>query len=93
MVYDLESGEARIIAAGHLDPHVASGRWVYWLMSAEEPLRIYDLKMDRLLTVAEPGRNENLQSVALYGNTIVWYRDLDFEHAPSDGLLQWRTLP
>ena len=34
VVYDMESGDEKIIAAGHLDPHVANGRWVYWLMSA-----------------------------------------------------------
>lgn len=93
VVYDMESGETRIIAAGHLDPHVASSRWVYWLMSAKEPLRVYDLHTDSLLTVAEPGENENLQNVVLHDDIITWRRDLDFEHAPSDGLLQWRTLP
>ena len=93
VVYDIESGDEKIIAAGHLDPHVANGRWVYWLMSAKEPLRVYDLKTDRLLTVAEPGENENLESVAVYDDTIAWYRNLDFEHAaPVDGLLEWRTL-
>lgn len=93
VVYDIETGDERIIAAGHPDPHVANNRWVYWLSGAKEPIRVYDLQTHRLLTVAEPGVNENLQNVVVYGDMVAWYRDLDFEHAPSNGILEWRNLP
>jgi len=95
VVYNLQSGERRIVHHGFGEPvvrHRQAGRWLYWY--PPEPLTVYDLETDRMLIVTTPGENEIIRDVAIYDNMIAWARDLDPSTATvHDSVLEWRTLP
>ena len=97
VVYNLQSGERRIVQNGFGEPrvrHRQAGRWLYWFPSSQEPLIVYHVETDRMLTVATPGENETIRDVAIYDNMIAWARDLDPSTAAvHDSVLEWRTLP
>ncbi len=94
VIYDLRSGQRFKIKHDERLAGQVFGHWLCWRPSAREPLYVYDLEAEQTLVVVTPGENENIEAVRIYGNTIVWCRNLDFEHsAPHDYLLEWRTLP
>jgi hypothetical protein len=46
-----------------------------------------------LIPVATPGSNEDIVSVAVFGNMVAWCRNLNFRTAEVQGsLIEWRGL-
>jgi hypothetical protein len=76
-----------------LDPEIA-GHWLYWRPSVFGSFYVYNLETNQMLTVATPGENETIGTVAVNQHMAAWLRDLDFKDAPpKDTVLEWRTLP
>jgi hypothetical protein len=96
MVYDVRGGQTRqvqIPTEKHSDPHV-NGHWLYWVPDIGAPVYVYDLENHRFHSLIAPGSNENIYTVAIYGDWIAWERDLDFNSGrPHDWLIEWRKLP
>lgn len=93
-LYNLRTGRQFKIRHEERQEGRLSGHWLYWEASVLDPLYVYDLETKQLLIVVTPGENEHIEEVAVYGDTVAWCRNLDFEHsAPHDTLLEWRTLP
>lgn len=97
-VQNLETGERFTIAGSlkgqdRLEPNMA-GKWIYWMPAALQPFYVYDLEKRQMFIVAEPGENETIQPVTVFGNRVAWAKNLDFEHSgPHAWLIEWRDLP
>jgi len=96
VIYNLDRREGRLLqspGASPLDPLLV-GLYLYWPPSAQQPFFVYDIKRDELLTIATPSENEDIVSVAIYGGTVAWCRDLNAQNANvHHGLLEWQELP
>ncbi|GEM_PF-3314317 len=92
-LYNLQNNKIEILPDWGVSPLLA-GHWLTWDAAFEQPLYVVDLENHQSFLVADARPGDNLTSVAIYGNLIVWCRvHTNIDRTEIDSKVEWRVLP
>ncbi|MBX3010221.1 MAG: hypothetical protein KF832_01895 [Caldilineaceae bacterium] len=101
ILYNLQTGSTLPIGFTNLyrldEPALGQARWLYWhnRTTAENPIYVYNLESNVAYKIAsvDPKSEQELYSVNIYKNHIVWWHIDQAGVAPQLGNFEWATLP